>query len=161
MATFRKHPQNFEHFFVCLLWMKQQCIFLSDSPEQTDNLQVCVQPKWLFKVFSFCAATAQRGCPSNLTQSARQLMGNGLYSYTAWKKKKGSGSGAPSYLMLVCSSIREQNYSVSQFSYKRDDSNLSSLSLSLQLLQLQISAFSEKSTSRMILHLSYNLFLRH
>lgn len=123
--------------FACLEWNNNVSSFQTALDRQTDNLQVCVQLKWLFKAFSFCAATAQRGCPSDLTQSHGSWWGTGCIHIQLGRRKRGQDQELPP-TTLVCSSISQQNYSVSQFSYKGDDSNLSSSSPSLQLLWLQI-----------------------
>lgn len=76
----KRPSQSFEHFLVCLPWIKQQYILLSDS--QSDSAEGNAQTKWPFKAFSFCAATAWGRCPSGHTQclSAQKLMANTLYS---------------------------------------------------------------------------------
>lgn len=64
----KRCSQNFEFSLVFPLWTKQQYILVSSSTGQTDDVQANAQPKWLFKAFSFCAATAWCRCPSDPTQ---------------------------------------------------------------------------------------------
>lgn len=158
MATFQKASPKL-WAFLCLPALDKKAMHLPFRQSWTQAIYKSVYSQNSFSKHS-ASVLLQLSVDVPLTSLNQHgsWWGTGCIHIQLGRRKRGQDLELPP-IMLVCSSITEQNYSVSQFSYKRDNSNLSSLSPSLQLFQLQIFAFSERSTSRTILHLSYNLFL--